>query len=30
MFFTGIADEAGKSLDVQIRAHKELGWDHIE
>lgn len=30
MFFTGIADEAGKALDVQIRAHKELGWDHIE
>jgi sugar phosphate isomerase/epimerase len=27
---TGIADEAGASLDVQIKAHKELGWDSIE
>ena len=27
---TGIADEAGASLDVQIRAHQELGWDSIE
>ena len=27
---TGIADEAGASLDVQIQAHKELGWDSIE
>lgn len=27
---TGIADEAGASLDVQIRAHKELGWNSIE
>ena len=30
MFFSGIADEAGKPIDVQIRAQKELGWDHIE
>ena len=30
MFFSGIADEAGKPLDVQIRAHRELGWRHIE
>ena len=30
MFFSGIADEAGKPLDAQIRAHKELGWQHIE
>ena len=30
MYFSGIADEAGKPLDVQIRAHKELGWKHIE
>ena len=30
MFFSGIADEAGKPLDAQIRAHKELGWNHIE
>ena len=27
---TGIADEAGASLDVQIRAHQELGWKSIE
>ncbi len=27
---TGIADEAGASLDVQIKAHQELGWDSIE
>ncbi|MFO0442543.1 MAG: sugar phosphate isomerase/epimerase, partial [bacterium] len=27
---TGIADEAGASLDVQIQAHQELGWDSIE
>ena len=27
---TGIADEAGAALDVQIKAHKELGWDSIE
>jgi len=27
---TGIADEAGASLDVQIQAHQELGWDGIE
>jgi len=30
MFFSGIADEAGKDLDTQIKAHKELGWNHIE
>src|SRR3989338_1073394 len=30
MFFSGIADEAGKSIDAQIRAHKELGWSRIE
>jgi sugar phosphate isomerase/epimerase len=30
MYWSGIADEAGKPLDIQIRAHKELGWDHIE
>jgi len=30
MFFSGIADEAGQSIDVQIKAHKELGWNHIE
>lgn len=27
---TGIADEAGAPLDVQIKAHQELGWDSIE
>lgn len=27
---TGIADEAGAALDVQIQAHKDLGWDSIE
>jgi len=27
---TGIADEAGASLDVQIQVHQELGWDSIE
>ena len=27
---TGIADEAGSPLDVQIKAHKDLGWDSIE
>ncbi len=30
MKFSGIADEAGKSLKVQIRAHRELGWKYIE
>jgi len=30
MYMSGIADEAGKALETQIRAQKELGWDHIE
>lgn len=30
MYFTGISDEAGQPIDVQIRAHKELGWSHLE
>lgn len=30
MFFSGISDEAGKSIDIQVMAHKELGWDHLE
>ena len=30
MFYSGIADEAGKDIDTQIRAHQELGWTHIE
>ena len=28
--FSGFADEAGKDIDTQIRATKELGWDSIE
>ncbi|HIE43926.1 MAG TPA: sugar phosphate isomerase/epimerase [Candidatus Omnitrophica bacterium] len=30
MFFSGISDEAGKSIEVQINAHKELGWNYME
>ncbi len=30
MKLSGIADEAGKSIEEQIRAHKELGWDLLE
>jgi len=30
MFFSGIADEAGTDIETQIRAHRELGWKHIE
>ena len=30
MYFSGIADEAGPSIDTQVKAHKELGWKHIE
>lgn len=30
MFLSGIADEAGKDIQTQIRAHRELGWKHIE
>jgi sugar phosphate isomerase/epimerase len=30
MFFTGISDEAGQAIQTQIRAHRELGWDHLE
>ncbi len=30
MFFTGISDEAGQAIDTQIKAHKELGWKHLE
>ena len=30
MILTGIADEAGASIDAQIKATKELGWQHIE
>lgn len=30
MYYTGFADEAGASIDVQIKATKELGWFNIE
>ena len=30
MFYTGIADEAGTPISEQIRAHKLLGWKHVE
>ena len=30
MYHTGFADEAGDSIDVQIRATQELGWSNIE
>ncbi len=30
MQFSGIADEAGKPIEAQIAAHRELGWDLIE
>lgn len=30
MFLTGFADEAGSSIDLQIKATKELGWKYIE
>jgi sugar phosphate isomerase/epimerase len=30
MFLSGIADEAGGQLESQIKAHRELGWSHIE
>lgn len=30
MFLTGISDEAGKAIETQIRAHKELGWAEME
>ena len=30
MYFSGIADEAGPSIDTQVEAHRELGWKHIE
>lgn len=30
MFYSGISDEAGKSIDAQIKAHKELGWEYLE
>ncbi len=30
MYFTGIGDEAGNSIDSQIKALKVLGWTHLE
>ena len=30
MFLTGFADEAGADFAIQIKATKELGWNHIE
>ena len=30
MYFSGIADEAGKSIVRQIAVHQALGWRHIE
>jgi sugar phosphate isomerase/epimerase len=30
MYYTGFADEAGDSIEVQIRATRELGWSNIE
>ncbi len=30
MYFTGFADEAGDSIEIQIQATKELGWENIE
>jgi sugar phosphate isomerase/epimerase len=30
MLYTGFADEAGKGIDAQIRATRELGWTNIE
>lgn len=30
MKLSGIADEAGASIESQIRAHKELGWSYID
>ena len=30
MILTGIADEAARDIETQVKAHKELGWGHIE
>jgi sugar phosphate isomerase/epimerase len=30
MILTGIGDEAGNTIDAQIRAAQELGWRHLE
>lgn len=30
MYLSGISDEAGAAIETQIKAHKELGWEHME
>ena len=30
MFYSGISDEAGQAIETQIKAHNELGWEHLE
>lgn len=30
MFFSGISDEAGQPIDMQIKAHQDLGWAYME
>jgi sugar phosphate isomerase/epimerase len=30
MYYTGFADEAGDSIEVQVQATQELGWSNIE
>lgn len=30
MFYSGISDEAGRSIEKQIQAHNELGWEYME
>lgn len=30
MFLSGISDEAGQPIEIQIKAHQELGWEHLE
>ena len=30
MYYTGFADEAGASIDIQIKATQELGWKYFE
>lgn len=30
MFYSGISDEAGRTIERQVAAHHALGWTHIE
>ncbi|MCM8818445.1 MAG: sugar phosphate isomerase/epimerase [Candidatus Omnitrophica bacterium] len=30
MKFSGISDEAGQPIEIQIKAHKEIGWEYME